>query len=57
MSENAEPDWKAITRKRWPLFKIGGEGPFVAFPRGEGIRAGTQHARAAQFGVSDPPPA
>jgi hypothetical protein len=36
MCENAEADWKAIARKWWPLFKIRGEGPFVALPRGEG---------------------
>ncbi len=34
MPENAEVDWKAIARKRWPLFKIQGDGPFVAIPRG-----------------------
>ena len=36
MSENAEVDWKAVARKRWPLSKIQGDGPFVAIPRGEG---------------------
>jgi hypothetical protein len=36
MSEDTEVDWKALARKRWPLFKIEGEGPFVAIPRGEG---------------------
>jgi len=36
MSENAAVDWKAIAGKRWPLFKIQGDGPFVAIPRGEG---------------------
>ncbi len=35
MSENAEVDWRAIARERWPLYKIEGEGPFVAMPRGE----------------------
>lgn len=35
MPENTEVDWKAIARKRWPLFKIQGDGPFVAIPRGE----------------------
>ncbi len=36
MSEHTETDWKAIARKRWPLFEIQGDGPFVAIPRGEG---------------------
>jgi hypothetical protein len=36
MFENAEVDWKAMARKRWPLFEIQGDGPFVAIPRGEG---------------------
>ena len=36
MSENAEVDWRAIARERWPLYKIEGDGPFVAIPRGEG---------------------
>jgi len=36
MSRNTKVDWKAIARKRWPLFKIQGEEPFVAIPRGEG---------------------
>jgi hypothetical protein len=36
MSEDAEVDWRAIARERWPLFKIEGNGPFVAIPRGEG---------------------
>ena len=36
MSENTEVDWKALARKRWPLFEIQGEGPFVAITRGEG---------------------
>lgn len=36
MAENTELDWKAIARERWPLFKIQGDGLFVALPRGEG---------------------
>lgn len=36
MAENADVDWRAIARERWPLFKIQGDGPFVALPRGEG---------------------
>lgn len=36
MSDNAEVDWRAIARERWPMFKIQGDGPFVALPRGKG---------------------
>ena len=36
MSEDAEVNWRAIARERWPLYKIEGDGPFVAMPRGEG---------------------
>jgi len=35
MPENAEVDWLAIARKRWPLFEIRGDGPFVAVSRGK----------------------
>ncbi len=37
MSEDTKTNWKAIAQKRWPLFKVQGDGPFVAIPRGEGI--------------------
>ena len=36
MSENAEVNWRVIAKERWPLYKIEGDGPFVAMPRGEG---------------------
>ncbi len=63
MSENAEVDWRAIARERWPLYKIEGDGPFVAMPRGEdpgpsvphGSR--TNYRRTAQFTFADSAPA
>ena len=36
MPEKAEVDWRAIAQERWPLYKIEGDGAFVAMPRGEG---------------------
>jgi hypothetical protein len=36
MSKRDEVDWRAIAQGRWPLYKIKGDGPFVAMPRGEG---------------------
>jgi hypothetical protein len=36
MSEDAQVDWQAIARQRWPLSEIRGDGPFVALPRGQG---------------------
>ena len=36
MPEKPEVEWRAIAKERWPLYKIEGDGPFVAMPRGEG---------------------
>ncbi|MGH2510635.1 MAG: hypothetical protein ACRDHZ_24950 [Ktedonobacteraceae bacterium] len=36
MPGQAQDDWHAIAQERWPLYKIEGDGPFVAMPRGEG---------------------
>ena len=36
MPEKPEVDWRAIAKERWPLYKIEGDGAFVAMPRGEG---------------------